>query len=78
MKPALGEFDAGSGSLRKFCSDCGSPLWFEPSEMPAFIGIALGAIDEGSPASPEMHVWMQSSPQWEQISDSLPQHDVHP
>jgi hypothetical protein len=74
----LGEFDAGSGSLRRFCLSCGSPLWFEPKELPAWLGIALGAIDEGHPTKPEMHVWTQSSPVWEDISDSLPQHLTHP
>lgn len=74
----IGEFDAGQGSLRKFCLVCGSPLWFEPKDMPAFVGIALGAIDEGNPSPPEIHVWMQSSPEWEGISDSLPQHLTHP
>ncbi|NKC01223.1 MAG: GFA family protein [Pseudomonadales bacterium] len=74
----VGEYDAGSGSLRKFCMSCGSPLWFEPKDLPAFVGIALGSIDDGNPALPEMHVWMRSSPDWEDISDSLPQHLTHP
>lgn len=74
----IGQFDAGSGSLRTFCLACGSPVWFEPKDLPAYRGIALGAIDEGDPKPPEMHVWTQSSPAWEEIVDSLPQHLTHP
>lgn len=74
----IGGFDTGSGSLRRFCTGCGSPLWFEPTDLPAYVGIALGAIDEGSPTPPQMHVWTQSSPLWEEIADRLPQHLTHP
>lgn len=74
----LGEYDTGSGSKRAFCAACGAPLWFVPDDMPAFVGIALGAIDEGNPSPPERHVWTQSNPKWAAISDSLPQHLTHP
>ncbi len=74
----LGKFDAGSGSLRTFCRSCGSPLWFEPKALPDFIGIALGAIDQGLPDKPKMHVWTRSSPAWEDIADGLPTHPTHP
>ncbi len=46
--------------------------------MPDIIGIALGAIDDGEIAAPQMHVWTQSSPAWETIAGDLPQHATHP
>jgi len=67
------KFDAGLGSLRTFCSVCGSPLWFHPKDMPEFIGIALGAIDEGEVSPPGVHLWVRSSPAWETIEGDLPQ-----
>ena len=66
------KYDAGSGGLRVFCSACGSPLWFEPSGMPEFRGVALGSIDEGEVAEPASHLWVRSSPDWETIVDDLP------
>ena len=72
------KFDAGSGGLRVFCTSCGSPLWFEPAEMPEFIGIALGAIDEGEVAAPSVHLWTRSSPRWETIEGNLPQFETIP
>ena len=74
----VSKYDAGSGSLRTFCSSCGSPLWFEPQDMPAFRGVALGAIDEGDVSAPEVHLWVRSSPQWETIEGDLPCHDTIP
>ena len=72
------KYDAGSGGLRAFCVACGSSLWFEPAQMPDYLGIALGAIDEGDVGAPSMHVWTQSSPDWETITDDLPKHPTHP
>ncbi|MGK0223112.1 MAG: hypothetical protein ACI9ON_002355 [Limisphaerales bacterium] len=72
------KFDAGSGSTRTFCASCGSPLWFEPKDMPAFMGIALGAIDEGDVEPPGFHLWVRSSPDWETIEGTLPQHETIP
>ena len=74
----VSKFDAGSGGLRAFCSLCGSPLWFEPADMPEFIGIALGAIDEGEVAAPSVHLWTRSSPSWETIEGDLPKFDTIP
>ena len=74
----LTKFDAGSGGLRTFCAVCGSPLWFEPAQMPEFRGIALGAIDEGEVSAPVMHLWTRSSPEWETIEGDLPQYETIP
>jgi hypothetical protein len=70
-------FDSGGG-LRAFCSSCGSPLWYEPANVPAFRGIPLGVIDEGDIPTPEMHVWMKSKVSWASIEDELPRHETHP
>lgn len=70
-------FDSGGG-LRVFCRTCGSPLWYEPTALSEYRGIALGAIDEGSVPAPGMHLWTKSKPSWVSISDALPQFETHP
>ena len=70
------KYDSGGG-LRAFCSSCGSPLWYEPANLPAFRGVPLGVIDEGDVPTPEMHVWTKSKVSWASI-DELPQHETHP
>jgi len=71
------KYDSGGG-LRAFCSSCGSPLWYEPANLPAFRGVPLGVIDEGDVPTPEMHVWTKSKVSWASIDDELPQHETHP
>src|SRR5262245_1670891 len=74
---SISKYDSGGG-LRVFCTTCGSPLWYEPSNVPAFRGIPLGVIDEGDVPRPGMHVWTKSSVSWASIDDSMPRHDTHP
>ena len=69
---AVSKYDAGSGGLRVFCAACGSPLWFEPKNMPEYRGIDLGAIDSGTVAAPGSHWWVASNPSWAAIADDLP------
>ena len=71
------KFNSGGG-LRVFCASCGSPLWYEPAELPQFRGIPLGAIDDPGVPQPTMHVWTRSKVPWVSLHDDLPQHDIHP
>ncbi len=71
------KYDSGGG-LRVFCSACGSPLWYEPANVPAFRGIPLGMVDEGDVPTPGMHVWTKSKVPWASIDDALPRHETHP
>jgi hypothetical protein len=71
------KFDSGGG-LRVFCSSCGSPLWYEPANVPTFRGIPLGVIDAGDVPTPQMHVWMKSKVSWASFEDELPRHETHP
>ena len=71
------KFNSGGG-LRAFCAACGCPLWYEPAGLPQYRGIPLGVIDKGVVTKPEMHVWMKSRVPWAQVSDGLPQYEMHP
>jgi hypothetical protein len=71
------KYGSAKGS-RVFCTTCGSPLWYEPADLPQFRGIPLGAIDDAGVPPPEMHVWTKSKVPWASILDDLPQHETHP
>ena len=75
--PKVTRYDSGGGE-RVFCTACGSPLWYEPAQLPQYRGVPLGSIHEGHVPTPEMHVWVRSKAPWVSISDELPQHDTHP
>ncbi len=74
---AIGRFDSGHG-IRCFCPDCGSPVWFESKDYPDIIGIPLGVIDTGNIPIPEMHLWVQSKPDWCSINDDKPRFSSGP
>ncbi len=73
----VARFDSGGG-LRVFCRSCGAPLWYEPAHLPAFRGVALGAIHEGEVPAPEMRVWTRSRVPWVSLHAGLPQYETHP
>ena len=70
-------FDSGRG-LRCFCTECGSPVWFESKEFPEIVGIPLGIIDSGDVPAPEMHLWVQSKPGWCAVAANLPRLSAGP
>jgi hypothetical protein len=73
----VSKYDSGNG-LRVFCTSCGSPLWYEPTQLPQYRGIPLGVIDAVGVPEPQMHVWTKSMVSWAPIADDLPQHDTLP
>lgn len=78
LNTSITRYNAGNG-FRAFCSNCGSPLWYEPTGLPHFRGIPLGVIDrDESVPSPELHVWTRSKVSWAPILDDLPQYETHP
>ena len=73
----LTKYDSGNG-LRVSCATCGSPVWYEPNDLPQFRGIPLGMLDGGEIPLPTMHVWVKSKVPWVSITDDRPQYDVLP
>ena len=73
----IGRFNSGRG-IRCFCSNCGSPLWFESIDYPQIVGIPLGVLDDEDLPKPEMHLWVSARPTWYHIDDDLPRHDKGP
>ena len=74
---SVGAYVTDKGA-RKFCTGCGSPVWYESTDYPEVVGIPLGVIDSGEVPTPGMHLWVRSSPSWCAIVDGLPQHPTMP
>ena len=68
----IGRYDSGHG-IRCFCKQCGSPVCFESKDFPGIMGVPLGVRDSGEIPQPEMHLWVNSKPEWCAINDDLPQ-----
>ena len=55
-----------------FCMHCGSPV---PPAIPEgeFMEIAAGLLDDSPGIKPDKHIFIELTPQWDEISDDLPQ-----
>lgn len=63
--------DSGGEPGRAFCPQCGSPLWSLPPDAP-FTAVKLGALDDSSDLSPNLHLYTSSAPPWHLMHDGLP------
>ncbi len=63
------------GSVKAFCSVCGSSLfgggWPEGNE----VSIRLGTVDGDPGIRPQYHTFVGSRAPWDIICDELPQHE---
>lgn len=62
---------------RGFCSICGCSMFFDPPAKD-WIGIAMGAIDDPSGTSTELHVFVAEKGDYYEIDDGLPQYERLP
>lgn len=68
-------YTAENGTTRTFCRYCGSSLTFASPRVPQdVIEIALGALDDDVPVTPDAHIFVASGANWAVIGDNLPQY----
>lgn len=70
--------DSGNTVTRRFCPECGSPLFSELSASPGLMIIKVGSLDDPSWAKPTMNIWTDSAQPWCELSDELPRHGKQP
>jgi len=58
---------------RLSCARCGTPVFSEPKDAPARIGVALATLDDPVALTPDMHIWVSAKLPWTVIDDGLPQ-----
>lgn len=63
--------DSGAEVGRAFCAECGTPLWSIPPGAP-FLPVKLGALDDKSDLTPQMHLYVASAPKWHLMEEDLP------
>lgn len=66
---------ASGGEIRfYFCSDCGSTVYWKADNLPAMIGVAVGAIADPDFPAPVRSVFEQSKHAWVEIGGSGVEH----
>jgi hypothetical protein len=56
--------DTGKEVSRRFCRECGSPVFSFADIMPQLAFIKAGTLDDTSWLDPQMHVWTDSAHEW--------------
>jgi hypothetical protein len=57
---------------RLSCARCGTPVFSQPNDLPARIGVALATFDDPASVTPDMHIWVSEKLGWVTIDDDLP------
>ena len=67
------DFTAENGTIRSFCPNCGSSLFFaSPGMTNNVVEVALGVFDDDIPVVPDVHIYLDSGANWVTPSDDLP------
>jgi hypothetical protein len=56
--------DSGKEVSRRFCRECGSPVFSYAEMLPEMMFIKAGTLDDTSWLKPQMHVWTDSAHDW--------------
>jgi len=75
---SLASFAAPTGVTRSFCRNCGSQLYSVRDTLPGALRLRLGTLDTPIEERPELHFFTASRAEWDEITDSLPQHPERP
>ena len=69
---------SGGVAMCWFCPDCGNRIFHENPEMPDFIRLKPGTLDDTSVLEPQAHLWTCREQQWLTRFDSLPKFEKQP
>ena len=69
----LKSYTGHNGTVRRFCSHCGSSMTFAPGgDTGELVEFALGTLDSDIELRPDVHIFRDSGAGWYEITDDLP------
>jgi hypothetical protein len=74
----ISKADSGRTMRRRFCPTCGTPLFSEDVDLPGFVVVRAGALDDPEIARPASTIWTGSAPRWGLVDAALPACVGHP
>lgn len=72
------EAESGNTVTRRFCPECGTPLFSEISMNPDLFVVKQGTFDDRRGLGPSMNIWTASAQPWVPIEASLPRFPKNP
>lgn len=70
--------DSGNRMHRRFCPQCGTPMFSEAEVRPHLIFVRAGTLDDPEIAKPAMTIWVSQAPSWACIAEDLPKVEAQP
>lgn len=70
--------DSGNVMHRRFCPQCGTPLFSEAAARPHLIFVRGGALDDPEIAKPAVTIWTSAAPTWACIDERIPRVEGQP
>lgn len=70
--------DGGTRKSRAFCPTCGSPVYTVFPDMPNFIAVRAGSLDEPERYAPQIVVWADAAQPWDRVDEALTKFDRMP
>ena len=64
--------DTGDPVNRKFCADCGSPIYSEILSQGNLIALKVGTLDDTSDIEPQTQFWCISKQNWLSLDTKMP------
>jgi hypothetical protein len=74
----LREYESSPGTVRTFCSSCGSPIYAYLTTTPDVIRIRLGTLDTAFEKRARAHTFVSDKASWDVIEGELPRFDEWP
>ncbi len=64
--------DSGNVMHRKFCPECGTPMFSQAEVRPHVIIVRAGTLDDPEQVRPVANIWTESAPGWACLHQDLP------
>ena len=58
---------SGQPTVRRFCSQCGSPLFTDAKAFAGLTFVKASTLDDPSWIQPNLHIWCDSAQPWDEI-----------
>ncbi|NVK36440.1 MAG: GFA family protein [Gammaproteobacteria bacterium] len=74
----LSAYESSSNKFRYFCSQCGSPIYSQRTDMPEQVRIRVGTVTHGHIPKPSFQIYCEAKASWLQLDQGEPQYPQGP
>lgn len=64
--------DKGTTTIRHFCPECGTSVYWQSEFLPQHTGVGVGSFADATFPMPQMSAWEEHKHPWLSLSDAIP------